>query len=82
LVTPYSLDNNTVAAQLPAPLSMSDPTGVNVLSSQVDLQSTMMGYTQVFHLMFLVTLFLIPAVLIMRTPKEGIEHSDEHVAME
>lgn len=82
LVTPYSLDNNTVAAQLPAPLSMSDPTGVNVLSSQVDLQSTMMGYTQVFHLMFLVTLFLIPAVLIMRTPKEGIEHSDGHVAME
>ena len=83
LVTPYSLDNPIAApAQLPAPLSLTDPTGVAALSGQVDLQATMMGYSQVFHLMFLVTLAMMPIVLIMRTPKEDITTGHSAAVME
>lgn len=82
LVTPYSLDNTITNAQLPAPMSTTDPMGIAVLSGQVDLQATMMGYSQVFHIMFVVTLCLIPMVLFMRTPKEGVEHSEENIVME
>jgi DHA2 family multidrug resistance protein len=69
LVAPYAVDNSVVAQTLPAPLSLSDPTGVALLSGMVDRQAAMLGYTQVFHLMFIVTLCMMPLVLLMRTPK-------------
>ncbi|MES1201979.1 MAG: MDR family MFS transporter [Pseudomonadota bacterium] len=83
LIAPYSLDNPATRPEmLPPSMSLTDPTGVASLSGQVDLQATMVGYTQVFHLMFLVTLAMMPIVLIMRTPKEGPESGHPSAVME
>ena len=80
LITPYSPDNAMLQpGTLPAPMSITSPTGINMLSSQVDLQAAMLGYTQVFHLMFLVTLAAMPLVLIMRMPKEKTFAPEEAV---
>jgi DHA2 family multidrug resistance protein len=62
-------------------MGMSDPTGVQILSAQVDQQAAMVGYSQVFHLMFLVTLVMMPIVLLMRTPKEGAPETAPHEAV-
>ena len=81
MVAPYSVDNAMVAQTLTQPLSVSDPTGMVVFSNQIDLQATMVGYAKVFHLMFLVTLAMMPVVLVMRTPKEnGGTHAPPHEA--
>jgi DHA2 family multidrug resistance protein len=69
LVTPYSPDNVLVQQSLPAPLSMSDPTGIALLSSTVDRQAALSGYTQVFHLMVVLTLCMAPMLLLLRSPK-------------
>ena len=73
LVAPYGLDNAMTQATLPAPFSLTDPAGIAMLSGAVDRQAAMLGYTQVFHLMFVVTLCMMPPVLLMRMPKvEGV----------
>jgi DHA2 family multidrug resistance protein len=71
LVAPYSPENAMISPNtLPQTMSITDPTGIVVLSSQVDHQAAMLGYTQVFHLMFLVTLAMMPLVMLMRMPKQ------------
>ena len=73
LVTPYSPDNQMIQPEtMPQPMSITDPTGVVMLSSEVDHQASMLGYTQVFHLMFLVTIAMMPLVLLMRMPKQSL----------
>jgi DHA2 family multidrug resistance protein len=70
LVEPYSLDNtNMQPSILPAPYNLTDPTGIDMLSSAVDHQAQMLAYSQVFHLMFLVTLAAMPFVFLMRSTK-------------
>ncbi|MBS0386103.1 MAG: DHA2 family efflux MFS transporter permease subunit [Proteobacteria bacterium] len=72
LVDPYSPENAMIQPNtLPWPMSITDPTGVVVLSAQVDHQASMLAYTQVFHLMFMVTLAMMPLVMLMRVPKEA-----------
>jgi DHA2 family multidrug resistance protein len=71
LVTPYSPENSLITQNaLPPSMSITDPTGVVALSAQVDHQAAMLGYTQVFHLMFIVTLLMMPLVMLMRMPKQ------------
>jgi DHA2 family multidrug resistance protein len=82
LVTPYSLDNAMIQPNtLPAPMSLTDPTGIVILSGEVDRQASMLGYTQVFHLMFMVTLAMMPFVLLMRMPKQTLASApqEQHV---
>ena len=75
LVAPYSLDNTAIQPNtLPAPFSLTDPPGIAILSGQVDRQASMLAYTQVFHLMFMVTLAMMPLVLLMRMPKTTQTH--------
>ncbi len=71
LIEPYSQENAMVqSGALPPATSIADPTGVVALSVQIDRQSAMLGYTQVFHLMFMVTLAMMPLVMLMRMPKQ------------
>ena len=43
----------------------------------------MLGYTQVFHLMFIVTLAMMPLVMLMRMPKQTLPPSrNEPAAVE
>jgi MFS transporter, DHA2 family, multidrug resistance protein len=77
LVEAYSTDDPLVVANLPAPLSVTEADGIIALSRQVDLQATMLGYTYVFHSMFLVLLMSMPLVLLMRVPDQKISVSDE-----
>ncbi|MES1200049.1 MAG: DHA2 family efflux MFS transporter permease subunit [Pseudomonadota bacterium] len=69
LVAPYGLDNSMVRDLLPAPFTLNDPIGIAMLAGAVQRQAAMLGYTQVFHLMFVVTLCMMPPVLLMRMPK-------------
>jgi DHA2 family multidrug resistance protein len=57
------------APYLAAPFSLSQPMGVGALDGEVTRQSAMVAYVDVFHLMFLTTLAIVPVVLFMRRPK-------------
>ena len=71
LVGAYSPENAMIQPNaLPSTMSITDPTGIVVLSAQIDRQAAMLGYTQVFHLMFMVTLAMMPLVMLMRMPKQ------------
>jgi DHA2 family multidrug resistance protein len=73
LVEPLRPDNPLTRASLAAPFSLSDPAGVGALNGEVTRQSAMVAYIDVFHLMFLTTLAIIPVVLFMRRPKQVVE---------
>ncbi|MBI3438448.1 MAG: DHA2 family efflux MFS transporter permease subunit [Proteobacteria bacterium] len=76
LVEPYSPENPMMQPSvLPQSMSITDATGVVVLSSQIDRQAAMLGYTQVFHFMFIVTLAMMPVVLLMRSPTQAPSRS-------
>lgn len=70
LVAPYSLDNTNVQPST-LPFSLTDPNGLVVLSSEIDHQAQMLAYTQVYHLMFLVTICAMPFIFLLRPPKRG-----------
>jgi len=72
LIEPYTTNNQLITPDsLPAPMSVTDPNGIIALSSAVDLQASMVSYTQVFHVMFIVTLIAMPIVFLMRAPDES-----------
>ncbi|HLI65058.1 MAG TPA: DHA2 family efflux MFS transporter permease subunit [Caulobacteraceae bacterium] len=51
------------------PAGLAPPGAIAGLNGQVTQQASMVGYVDVFHLMFLTTLAAIPLVLILRNPK-------------
>jgi DHA2 family multidrug resistance protein len=53
---------------LAAPFSLNSQTGLAALNGEVTRQASMVAYIDVFHLMFLTTLCIIPLALLLRTP--------------
>jgi DHA2 family multidrug resistance protein len=72
LVEPLTPGNPNVgsaaapALTFPAPFSLTNPAGAAALDGEVTRQASMVAYVDVYHLMFVTTLILIPLVLLMR----------------
>jgi len=67
LVEPLRPDNPLARAPfLTPPYSLSEPSGMAALDGAVTRQAAMVAYVDVFHLMFLVTLAIIPLVFLFR----------------
>ncbi|MFI4934658.1 MAG: DHA2 family efflux MFS transporter permease subunit [Caulobacterales bacterium] len=60
---------NPVIGTLPATLNPSTATGLLSLNGEVTRQASMVAYVDVFRLMLLVTLAVMPLLLVMRTPQ-------------
>jgi DHA2 family multidrug resistance protein len=62
-------------AGLPPPMNPGAPGGLEALNSEVTRQAAMVAYVDVFRLMLIVTLSVMPLLLVMRTPKQasGVE---------
>jgi len=58
------------APYLTAPFSLTNPVGVAALNGEVTRQAGMVAYVDVFHLMFLATVAVLPVVLLMRKPAD------------
>jgi DHA2 family multidrug resistance protein len=82
LVEPYSPDN-AIMATLPAPYSLSDPTGLAILSGAVDRQAAMLGYAQTFQIMAVLALLMAPLIFLVRVrTKAAAERPPEPIVME
>jgi DHA2 family multidrug resistance protein len=57
------------APYLSAPFSLVAPRGLDALNSEVTRQASMIAYNDVYHVMFLITVCLAPAVLLLRPPQ-------------
>jgi DHA2 family multidrug resistance protein len=62
------------APWMPAPYSLTNPTGVALLNGEVDRQASMIAYVDDFRLMFFVALALAPVLLLMRRPSRSASH--------
>jgi DHA2 family multidrug resistance protein len=71
LVEPLRPDNPLAQAMAP-PFSLSDPIGVAALNGEVTRQASMVAYVDVFHIMFVLTLFMVPLVMLLRKPADQI----------
>jgi MFS transporter, DHA2 family, multidrug resistance protein len=60
------------APSLPAPFSLSDPSGVAALNAEVTRQATMVGYIDAFQLMFIILLCLLPFLLLLRPQHQTV----------
>jgi DHA2 family multidrug resistance protein len=61
-------DNPVVRAPyLAAPYSLTNPTGLRMLDGEINRQSAMVAYVDIFHLMFLITVILSPLILLLRS---------------
>ena len=80
LVQPLTPDNPIVGA-LTAPFSLGSRLGVAALNGEVTRQAAMVAYIDVFHLMFLATLAVLPVVFLMRKP-EGAQEIPEDALVE
>jgi DHA2 family multidrug resistance protein len=58
---------------LTAPFSLNAPGGLQALDSEVTRQASMVAYIDVFHLMFMICLLLIPLVLLLRPQSVGAQ---------
>jgi DHA2 family multidrug resistance protein len=73
LVEPLRPDNPFARAPyLPGPFSLTDPRGLAALNGAVNRQASMVAYIDVFHVMALATLAMIPLVLLLRKPTDQI----------
>ena len=59
---------------LMAPFSLTNPSGVALLTSEVERQASMIAYIDDFRLMLFVALALAPALLLMRRPPRSGSH--------
>ena len=57
------------APLLPAPFSLTDPSGIAALNHEVTRQAAMIGYIDDFALMLLVILGSLPLLLLVRVPR-------------
>ena len=62
-------------ANLPSPMNPGAPGGLEALNGEVTRQAAMVAYVDVYRLMLIVTLSVMPLLLVMRTPKQtsGVE---------
>jgi DHA2 family multidrug resistance protein len=60
------------APYLAVPFSLTAPSGIAALNAEVNRQASMVAYVDVFHLMFVVTVVMIPMVLLLRKPNDQI----------
>jgi DHA2 family multidrug resistance protein len=67
------------APYLDAPFSLSNPVGIAALNGEVTRQSAMVAYIDVFHLMFLATIAVLPVVFLMRKPAEQVVQDESLV---
>ncbi len=56
---------------LQAPFSLTNPLGLTALNGEVDRQAAMVAYIDVFHLMGIATLIMIPLVMLLQKPSMG-----------
>ncbi len=70
LVEPLRLDNPMARAPyLARPFSLTSHAGLAALDGEVTRQAAMVAYIDIFDLMFLATMALIPLVMLMRPPR-------------
>jgi DHA2 family multidrug resistance protein len=82
LVQPLTMDNPMARAPyLTTPYSLTNSTGISALDGEVTRQASMVAYIDVYHLMFIASLALIPLVLVMKSGRAPA-HSDEPMVME
>ena len=78
LVEPLHADNPLMhAPYLAPPFSLADPRGLAALSGEITRQASMVAYIDVFHVMAMTSLAMIPLVLLMRRPKDQIIESSQ-----
>jgi MFS transporter, DHA2 family, multidrug resistance protein len=66
LIEPLRPDNPLLHGWLPAPFSLTSPSGIAALNHEVTRQAAMVGYVDDFKLMMLVALFSLPLLLLLR----------------
>jgi DHA2 family multidrug resistance protein len=72
LVEGLTPDNPVARAPyLAAPFSLRNPVGIAALNGEVTRQAAMVAYVDVYHMMFVTTLALIPLVLLMRAGRHA-----------
>ena len=57
------------APLLPAPFSLTDPSGIAALNQEVTRQAAMISYLDDFMLMLIVILASLPLLLLVRAPR-------------
>jgi len=72
----------TVRAALPRVLDPSTQAGAVALNSEITRQATMVAYVDDFRLMLAITLFCIPMLFFMRTPKRALSAEPLHAAVD
>ena len=72
----------TVRAALPPLLDPSTQAGAVALNSEITRQATMVAYVDDFRLMLAITLFCIPMLFFMRTPKRALSAEPLHAAVD
>jgi DHA2 family multidrug resistance protein len=60
-----------LAAGLPSAMNPATAGGLLRLNGEISRQAAMVGYVDVFHLMLILTLMVLPTVFLMRTPRAG-----------
>jgi DHA2 family multidrug resistance protein len=76
------ISNPTVRAALPPMLDPSTPAGAVALNGEITRQATMVAYVDDFRLMLVITLFCIPMLFFMRTPKRAPRAEPAHAAVD
>jgi len=56
---------------LPAPFSFTNPAGLAALNGEVGRQAAMIAYIDVFHLMFVTTLLMMPLLLLLKPANQA-----------
>lgn len=59
------------APWLHAPFSLTSPLGLAALEGEISRQAAMVAYVDIFHMMFIATVVMIPMVLMLRKPSLG-----------
>jgi DHA2 family multidrug resistance protein len=62
---------------LAAPFNLDTPIGLAALNGEVNRQASMVSYIDVFHLMFLTTLVMIPLVLLLKKPGDQLRSEEQ-----
>jgi DHA2 family multidrug resistance protein len=65
-VTP---DNPNIVADLPANLDVSTAAGQAVMGGLIDRQAAMVAYVDTFHMLFMMSLVVLPILLLLRTKR-------------
>jgi len=70
------------APYLAAPFSLTNPVGVAALEGEVSRQAAMVAYVDVFHMMGVGSLLMIPMVLLLQKPKAAKAAAREEIVMD